>query len=207
MAGGAVDDGRIGDVLAVVDQHGPDVDPDEQGDVGELLQREDEGEDVVGDALGVAVQRVEGVRGEGRRHDPAVVRLVQVLVDARVVQAAVDEVDAAVGEAEEERELQHVVPPARSLGRRVVHLGVAQDFAEEEGYGEDGHDGGRDEGLLDLLRDLVFEVFGVLEGGVVEDEQVGEGGAEKVDDGAEEPGRRGQYIREVGVIVNGARTM
>lgn len=82
MAGGAVDDGAVGHVLAVVDEDGPDVDEDEQGDVGELLEREEEGEDVVGERLGEAVDRVEGVGGEGAGHDPLVVWFVQALVDA-----------------------------------------------------------------------------------------------------------------------------
>ena len=76
MAGSAVDDGRVGDVLAVVDHDSPDLDESEQCDVGELLQREDEGEEVVWEGLGEAVERVEGVRGERRGHDPLVVRLV-----------------------------------------------------------------------------------------------------------------------------------
>ena len=108
VAGGAVDDGRVGDVLAVVDHDGPDLDEGEEGDVGELLQREDEGEQVVGDGLGKAVERVEGVAGEGRGHDPLVVRLVQALVEELAVQGAVDPVDAEVGEGQEDGELDPV---------------------------------------------------------------------------------------------------
>lgn len=173
VAGGAVDDGVLGVVLAVVDHDGPDVDEHEEGDVGELLEREDEGEEVVGEALGVAVERVERVGCVGRGHDPLVVRLVQVLVDARVVQPAVDPVDAEVGEAEEERELQDVVPPAGALVHRVVDLGVAADFDEEPGSGQGGHDGEGDVRLAHLEADLVLEVSGVVEGGLVEDEDVG----------------------------------
>ena len=76
MASGAVDDGRVGNVLAVVDHDSPDLDESEQRDVGELLQRENEGEEVVWEGLREAVKRVEGVRGERRGHDPLVVRLV-----------------------------------------------------------------------------------------------------------------------------------
>ena len=97
-------------VFAVVDEDGPDVDEDEEGDVGKLGEGEQEGEHVVRQRLGVAVQRVEGVRGKGRGHDPLVVRLVDVLVDAWVVQTAVDPIDQRVGEEEEEGELQVVVP-------------------------------------------------------------------------------------------------
>jgi len=150
VAGGAVDDGRVGDVLAVVDHDGPDLDEGEEGDVGELLQGEDEGEEVVGDGLGEAVERVEGVGGEGCGHDPLVVRLVQALVEELAVQGAVDPVDAEVGEGQEDGELDPVPGAAEEGEKRVGELGVgggvvdeaeAADFGDEEGNGEDGHDG------------------------------------------------------------------
>ncbi len=76
MTGRTVYDRGISDVLAVVDEDGPDLDEEEEGQVGEFLQGEDEGEDVVGNALGPAVDGVEGDGGVGRRHDPFMVRLV-----------------------------------------------------------------------------------------------------------------------------------
>lgn len=172
VAGGAVDDGRVGDVFAVVDEHRPEIDEDEEGDVGEFLEREDEGEDVVGEALGEAVHWVERVAGERRGHDPFVVRFVQRLVHPWVVQPSVDPVDAEIGEADEEGELQDVVQGERCVGWGVVELRVATGFDEEEGSGEDGHYGHRDHGLADLETDLIFEVFGVGEGCVVEDIKV-----------------------------------
>ena len=48
VAGGAVDDGAVGDVFTVVDHDGPHVDEHEESNVGEFLQREEEREDVVG---------------------------------------------------------------------------------------------------------------------------------------------------------------
>ena len=141
MAGGAVDDRVVGVVLAVVDHDGPEVDEHEEADVRHLLQREDEGEHVVGDALRKPVDGVESVAGVGRRHDPLVVRLVQVLVDGRVVKTAVDPVDAEIGEHDEERELEEVVPPAGPLGRRVVQERVAAHFGDQEGESEERHDG------------------------------------------------------------------
>jgi len=188
VAGGAVDGGRLRDELAVVDQDGPDVDEDEQRDVGDLLQREEEGEHVVGDGLREAVERVEGVRGERRRHDPLVVRLVQGLVDGRVVQAAVDQVDEEVGEEEEERELQDVVPEPRPVGGRVVELGVAAALGDEADGGQQGHQGHGAVGLDHLELDLVLEELGVREGVVVEDEVVGGRGDDEVEEDAEEPG-------------------
>lgn len=44
VACGAVDDGTVGDVLAVVDEDGPDLHKDEEAEVCELLQRKNEGE-------------------------------------------------------------------------------------------------------------------------------------------------------------------
>jgi hypothetical protein len=135
VAGGAVDDGGVGDVLAVVDEDGPDVDEDEEGDVGEFLEREEEGEEVVGQRLGEAVDRVEGVRGEGGGHDPLVVRFVQAFVDCRVVEGAVDPVDAEVGEEDEDGELEVVVQWEGGGGGGIIELGVAADFGEEEWRG------------------------------------------------------------------------
>lgn len=76
VAGRTVHDRAVGDVLAIMNEDGPQVDKSEQEDVGKLLQGEDEGEDVVRDTLGPAIERVEGVRGIRARHDPFVVRLV-----------------------------------------------------------------------------------------------------------------------------------
>jgi len=85
VAGGTIDDGRVGNVLAVVDEDGPDVDEHEEQDVGDFVEGEEEGEEVVRGGLGEAVEWVEGVGGEGGRHDPLVVRLVERLVDPGVV--------------------------------------------------------------------------------------------------------------------------
>jgi len=196
MAGRAVDDGGVGHVFAVVDHDGPNLDEGKERDVGEFLQGEDEGEEVVGHALAVAVERVEGVTGERRRHDPFVVRLVQTLVEDRVVQGAVDPVDAEVCEEDEERELQPVVAAAEVFEERVgesrsgdvvIDEAVAADFGDEPGGGEDGHDGDGAEGLLDFEAHLVFEVFGMLEGGFVENEDIAEGCEGAVDEEAKKP--------------------
>lgn len=188
VAGGAVEDRAVGGVLAVVDQHGPDLHEDEEAQVGELLQREDEGEDVVGERLHPAVDGVEGDGGVGRGHDPFVVSFVQVLVDARQVEAAVDEVDAEISEKQEDGELQPVVVGPGLVGQRVVELGVAADLGEEEGDRQDRDEGHGVGGLFDLHLDLVFEELGVLERCLVEDEEVGEGGYYEVYRGAGEPG-------------------
>lgn len=188
VTGGAVDDRVVGEVLAVVDHDGPEVDKDEEEDVGHLLQREDEGEDVIRDGLGEAVDGVEGMAGVGRGHDPLVVRLVQALVDGGVVEAAVNPVDEEVGEDEEERELEEVVPQAGALLGDIVELAVAADLEQEEGRRHQGHEGHGLVGVDNLEPDLVLEVLGVVHDALVEDEEEGQGSKDEVDDEAEDPG-------------------
>lgn len=180
VAGSAINDRAIGHVLAVVDHDGPEVDEDEQRHGRVLVQREQDRVQVVGERLREPVDGVEGVRGEGRRHDPLVVRLVQVLVDQGVVQAAVDQVDQGVGEDEEARELQELVPHAGAVGRRIVQLRVSADLEEPEDGGEQSHARKGLDGLPDLHRNLVLEVLGMGFVVLVEHEPVGEGGEDEV---------------------------
>lgn len=102
-----------------------------------------------------------------------------------------DPVDEEIGEEDEEGELQVVVGGEGGGGGGVVQLGVAADFGQEEGHGQQGHDGHGGHGLVDFEPDLVLEVFRVLEGCVVEDEDVGRGRADEVDEETEEPGNIG----------------
>lgn len=190
VAGGAVDDGAVGDVFAVVDEDGPDLHEDEEAQVRQLLEREDEGEEVVGDALEEAVDRVEGDGCVRRGHDPLVVRLVQRLVHHRVVQATVDEVHQAVGEEDEQRELEDVVPHARAVLERVVEFGVAVELQPEAGRRQQRHAGHAAHRLPDLHGDLVVEELGVLEGGFVEDEDIRERRHDEVDGGTAKPAAR-----------------
>lgn len=109
----------------------------------------------------------------------------------RVVQAAVDPVDAEVGEEEEDGELQ-IVPCAAEEGKQgmsepwrsgiVVHKAEPAHLSDEPGHGEDGHDGNAGHSLPNLKADLVLEILRVVEGRVVEDEEVGEGGCRKVEE-------------------------
>lgn len=72
------------------------------------------------------------MRCEGARHDPLVVRLVQGLVNRRVVQATVDPVDAEIGERDEQRELNEAVAPERLIRERVIEFCVTTDFRDQE---------------------------------------------------------------------------
>lgn len=49
MARSAIDDRRLGDELAIVDEDGPHVDEDEEHDVGEFLEGKYEWKDVIWD--------------------------------------------------------------------------------------------------------------------------------------------------------------
>lgn len=76
VASRPVDDGAVSDVFTVMNQDGPDVDCHEEENVGELLKREDKGENVVWQALHPAIYRMEGMRCVRAGHNPLVVRLV-----------------------------------------------------------------------------------------------------------------------------------
>lgn len=177
----------LGNELILTDEDGPDVNEGEQNNVGDLVQGEDEREDVIGHALRETVNGMESMARIRCGHDPSMMWLVQILVDSRVVQASMDPIDEKVGEENEERKLEDIVQGEWCIGQNIVQLGVSSHFTNKKGDGKDGHDrkGGRS--LLYLQRDLVFEIFGVGESGMVEHEEVGQGGADEVDDKTEEP--------------------
>lgn len=161
----AIDNGRVGHIFAIVNHDSPDLNEGEERDIGELLEWEQEWEQVVWHALTVTIERVECMRGVWCWHDPFVVRLVESLVDQRMVETSMDPVDAEVGEHEEERELDVVVrisKPTKEwmfkarVRRTVVDEGVASDFSDEEGYCEDGHDRNRLHGLSNFHAHLIL---------------------------------------------------
>lgn len=176
VAGSTVDNGAVGGILAVVNEDGPDVDEHKESNVGKLLQREEEGEDVVWQGLRVSIKWVECVRRERGRHNPLVVRLVKCLVNHWVVQSTVDPVDEEIGESDEEGELQDGVPathvPCRGFRKLVVDERETADFGDEPWRGEQGNDGHCAHSLVDFHAHLVLEVFGVVHGRLVEDEDV-----------------------------------
>lgn len=55
MACRAIDDVGIRYIFAVMDEDSPDIDEDEEGDVGEFLEGKQERKEVVWNALGEAV--------------------------------------------------------------------------------------------------------------------------------------------------------
>ena len=68
---------------------------------------------MVGNTLRETVQWMEGVTCEWGRHDPLVMRLVQRLVDSRVMQAPMNPVNEHIGERNKERELQDIIKSER----------------------------------------------------------------------------------------------
>lgn len=158
--------------MLLTNHDGPDIDKDKESQVGELLQREDEGEDVVWDALRVAVQGVESVRRERRRHNPLVVRLVEPAVKDGMVQAAVNQVDEAVGKGDKGGELQEE-PPARISVNVVIEHAVSPDLHEEWRCRAERHDRYRLHCLDDLELYLVLQKLGMVERALVENEDVG----------------------------------
>ena len=107
-----------------------------------------------------------------------------------------DPVYEEVGEEDEKGELDVVVPRPEEICQEVVEAGVgyavveeamAADFGDEGGDCEDCHDRNCANSLLDLHAHLVLEVFGVLEGGLVEDEDIAECCAAEIDYQSENP--------------------
>lgn len=83
VVGRAVDDANqaAGNaIVTIVDGDGPDVDEHIEGQVEDLVKGEEEGVDVIWEALQEAVDGMEGVAGEGGRDLPNVVWLVKHLV-------------------------------------------------------------------------------------------------------------------------------
>ena len=189
VARSTVQDWAVGNVFSIMDEDGPDLNEDEEAEVGELLEREEEREDVVWDTLEEAVNRVEGNGSVGCRHDPFVVGLMKCLVDKRVVETAVDEVYEAICEENEEWELEPVVVFEWFIREGIVELGVSMDFSEEEWDGEKRHARHGSAGLLDFHADLVLEELGVFERCFVEDEVVGERRDDEVDNCPAEPAK------------------
>ena len=101
-----------------------------------------------------------------------------------------DPVDEEIGEADEQRKLEIIVPHARAVFGSVIELRVAANFGKEEGYSEDSHAGKCPCGLVDLHDDLIFEELGVVYGSLVEDKDIRERGGCEIEDEAKDPTRQ-----------------
>ena len=105
------------------------------------------------------------------------------------MQAPMDPVYEEIREQYEERELKYVVELEGRIGWGVVKLAVATNLEKEKRRREESHDGQSSHSLLHFQPDLMFEIFGVREGRMVEYVEVGEGGAEEIDHESKEPGK------------------
>lgn len=142
---------------------------------------------MVGNTLTPAIQRVECIAGVRSRNDPFVVRLVQSLIDQRMVQSTMNPVDTEIRERDEEGILEVIVERERGLAGEIVELGVSLHLGHEERRGQRSHDGHSLQGLFDLEGDLIAQELGMLHSAMVVDEIVGESRAEEVEDEAEDP--------------------
>lgn len=124
-----------------MDEDSPDVDESEEENIRKFLEREDEGEDVVWNRLRKSIKRMECMRCIRRRHNPLVMWFMQRLVNQRMMQASMDQVNPEIGKEQEYGELSVVVPCSGALLSGIVEFGVSARFGEEEGDGEDGHYG------------------------------------------------------------------
>ena len=111
-------------VHLVVNRDSPEVHHHKKTHEEYIVQGEQINKDVVRHTLTEAVDRVEGVRGEGRRELVRVMQLMDVLIDDRVMQATVEAVHHEVCECEEQHGREEEVGPA-VIGDVVVHFAVA----------------------------------------------------------------------------------
>lgn len=172
MASGSVHDRAVGNVFTVMNEDSPEIDEAKEEDVGQLLERENERENMVWHTLRPAVQGVESVRGERAWHDPLVVRLVQSSVYSGVVQAAVDPVDEEIGKADEKGKLQNAVVRERFLGDGIVEFGISADLQNKERCSQQCHGRHGGHGLFDFEGNLVSKELGMVESRLVPDEDV-----------------------------------
>lgn len=191
-----IQDRAIRHILPIMNKHRPQLHKKEQRQIAELLQWENERKHMVRHTLQPPINRMERHARIRSRHNPFMVRFMQTLINQRVMQTAMDEINTEIRKQQEERELQVIVISEWFIGEGIVEFGVPPYFGEEEGGGEDGDEGHGVDGLADLHPYLVFEEFGVFEGCFVEDEDVGEGGDDEVDCCAGDPG---------GIVLDGGR--
>ena len=121
-----------------------------------------------------------------RRHNPPMMRLMQRLINQRMMQPAMNQINQPIRKHQEQRELRDHVPPPILLGVQV-QFAVPADFGEKPWGGEDGHLGQRVHCQGDFLFDLAGEEARVGFVGFVKDEVVGQGGEDEVEDYAEHP--------------------
>eukprot|EP01139_Manchomonas_bermudensis_P000911 Amastigsp_a1089_290.p2 type:complete len:129 gc:universal Amastigsp_a1089_290:331-717(+) len=125
-------------MVAVVNGDGPAVDDNKHHDPEHRVHREQEPVKVIRETLCHAVcgrKRMRSVRGA---HNPSMMRLVDVFVQPRPVERAVDAVDEPVSEEQEEKDGEDHVRDAIVV-HVAVELGVASHIEKKNGQSEGRH--------------------------------------------------------------------
>ena len=142
MTSSTVHNGVIREVLAVVDHYRPEINKSEQKQVQHLVEWEKHRVDVVRKRLSPSVHWVESMRGKWSTHDPLVVRFVETLVDGRVVETSMDEIDTTIGEQNEGDDLhENGFPASGQLVNVHIKLGEPVDLHHEKWKRESHHHG------------------------------------------------------------------
>lgn len=135
---------------------------------------------MVGYTLRPSVKRVKRITGVRRGNDPFVMRLVESLVDERIVQRTMNPVDAKVRKRDKQRILDPIVKGERRLAREIVEFRPSLSLGHEKRRCQCRHDRHGMQRLTDLHRNLIAQEFGMLHGTVVIDKVIGNGSAEEV---------------------------
>lgn len=164
-----------------MNQNTPAVDEHEQDKVHRSVNWEDEDEDVIWKGLKKAVNWMEGMGSKRRWDDPFVVWFVNILVDGRYVQPPVYPIDTVVCEQEEEWYTCDKIPPPICI-ETVVQFAIPHYFCLEPGQDQGEHSGKRFDAADYFLANLVGQKPRVAHHVMVEDEIIGKGREQKVEE-------------------------
>lgn len=193
MVSGAVDAGNA-QGGSVVDVNGPHGDENEGDEMHCGVEREQKYKGLIGGALQIAVERMKGEGSEGGGVDEGVMWLVDVFVEKGVMQTAMDKVDDAIAEGDEQKRGDAQVEIAVLGGICVDHSVTKLDGDLGRGA-HCGHDCEGADAHCDFAAYLDSVLVAGREDATGEElvvEQIVQGGEEEVDEeGAEveeEPG-------------------
>lgn len=146
---------------------------------------------MVRDRLQKAVNGVERVRGKRSGDNPLVVRLVQRLVQQRVVQPAVNQVNPEIRKHYKQRKLGPQVPGGIVV-QLPVELRVPSELGDKAHGRQQRHERNGAKGLLDFQANLVSQKLGVLHGLLIKHQRIAEPGDTQIQDGAKDGHNRGE---------------
>lgn len=179
---GTVNHWVSGQVLTVMDHHGPEVHKREQDQITELVKWEKEWVDVIWQGLTVTINWVEGMRCKWSCNQPLVMWLMKHLVNTWPVKPSMDQVDTKVGKHDERWVLPEDRIPTTTDGINIpIKLRVTLQLEEEPWHRESNHLWDRGEGHFHLKGHLVLQVSWMVEDGLVKDKQVTQGSHAEVE--------------------------